>query len=154
MTSTQAPSSLLTTLLRPAVTDNTGFQLTTLVVRVLVGALMIHNGLDKLSDVSGFAENVVAFIGLPFPVFLTYCAAYIEIISSTLLALGLLTRLNGLALLSTMLVAIFFHLKSDGFQVPPLETASLYALIFLFFTIYGAGRFSGDALLTRSPSDS
>lgn len=144
---TQSSSSLLPSLLKPSITENIGLQATMLVVRVVVGLLMIHNGLDKLSDVQGFADNVVSFIGLPFPVFFTYCAAYVEVISSILLILGLLTRANALALLGTMGVAIFFHLKGDGFQIPPLETASLYALIYLFFTVFGAGRLSADAAI-------
>ncbi len=118
-----------------------------LVVRVLVGLLMIHNGLDKLADVQGFADNVVSFIGLPFPVFFTYCAAYVEIISSVLLVFGFLTRANALALLGTMSVAIFFHLKGDGLQIRPLETASLYALIYIFFMVFGAGNLSADAAI-------
>ena len=36
-----------------------------LVVRLAVGGLMIHNGIDKLADVQGFADNVVSFVGLP-----------------------------------------------------------------------------------------
>ena len=51
---------------------------------------MIHNGFSKLADVQGFASGVVSFIGLPYPVFLTYCAAYAEIVSSILLAVGLI----------------------------------------------------------------
>lgn len=72
---------------------------------------MIHNGLDKLADVSGFAEGVVSYIGLPFPVFFTYCAAYTEVAGAVLLMLGLLTRPSALALLITMVVAIFFTSK-------------------------------------------
>lgn len=140
-------SSLASSLLKPAITENTGLQATILVVRVVVGLLMIHNGLGKLADVQGFADNVVSFIGLPFPVFFTYCAAYVEIISSILLALGVLTRANALALLGTMGVAIFFHLKGDGLIIAPLETASLYALIYLFFAVCGAGSLSADAAI-------
>ena len=112
-----------------------------------MGCLMIHNGLGKLGDVQGFADNVVSFIGLPFPIFFTYVAAYVEIVSSIFLALGLLTRANALALLGTMGVAIFFHLKGDGLVIAPLETASLYALIYLFFTVCGAGILSADGAI-------
>ena len=143
-TMTQSSNSLVQSLLKPSVTENMGLQVTMLVVRVTVGLLMIHNGIDKLGDVQGFADNVVSFIGLPFPVFFTYVAAYVEIISSGLLVVGLLTRANAVALLGTMAVAIFFHLKGDGFHIPPLETASLYALIYLFFAVFGAGRLSVD----------
>lgn len=108
---------------------------------------MIHNGLDKLADIQGFAANVVTYIGLPYPVFFTYCAAYVEVVGAILLILGFLTRLNAAALLVTMLVAIFFHIKGNGFKVTPLETAALYASFYLFFLVNGAGKFSIDALL-------
>lgn len=146
---TQSSNSFLQSLLRPAIDKNMVLQATMLLVRVTVGLLMIHNGFAKLDDIQGFADNVVSFIGLPYPVFFTYCAAYVEIFSSVLLALGLLTRVNALALLGTMGVAIYFHLKGDGFQIAPLETASLYALIYLFFTIFGGGSLSIDALAAK-----
>jgi putative oxidoreductase len=121
-----------------------------LAARLAVGALMIHNGVDKLGDVQGFADNVVSgAIGLPFPVFFTYIAAYVEIISSIAIMLGLLMRFNSLALLATMGVAIVFHLKADGFHVAPLETASLYATFYTVFLLNGSGQWSLDAVITK-----
>ncbi|MEO1432377.1 MAG: DoxX family protein [Cyanobacteria bacterium J06633_8] len=149
MTTTKTSNSLLLTIFQSTSVDNIGFQSLWLVVRVLAGLLMIHNGLDKLADVQGFADNVVTFIGLPYPVFFTYCAAYIEIVGAVLLSVGLLTRLSALSLFLTMLVAIYFHLKGDGLQIPPLETASLYGLFYLLFLLNGAGNFSLDALLAK-----
>ena len=147
MTTTGSNDSILGALFKSDATDNILVQFTWLIVRATVGLLMIHNGLDKLGDVQGFADNVVAFIGLPFPVFFTYCAAYAEVIGAVLLALGLFTRLDAAVLLVTMLVAIYFHLKADGFKIMPLETASLYALLFLFFLSSGGGRFSMDTFI-------
>ncbi|MEM9538684.1 MAG: DoxX family protein [Cyanobacteria bacterium P01_E01_bin.42] len=130
--------------------DGFFFQAFWLAARVIVGALMIPNGFDKLADVQGFADNVVSnYIGLPYPVFFTYCAAYIEIISPILIMLGLLTRLNAIALISTMGVAIFFHIKADGLTIHPLETASLYAAVYTFFLVCGSGQWSLDTLMTR-----
>ncbi|NEO84999.1 MAG: DoxX family protein [Spirulina sp. SIO3F2] len=125
------------------------FQILWLGVRLAAGGLMIHNGLDKLADIQGFADNVVTFIGLPYPVFFTYCAAYVEIVCAVCVILGLLTRFNALLLLGTMGVAIFFHLKADGLEIPPLETASLYATIYAFLLINGSGRWSLDALIAQ-----
>ena len=149
MTTTNTSNSLLSTIFQSTSVDNFGFQSVWLVVRVLAGLLMIHNGLDKLADIQGFADNVVTFIGLPYPVFFTYCAAYIEIVGAVLLTVGLLPRLSALSLFLTMLVAIYFHLKGNGLQIPPLETASLYALFYLLFLVNGAGIFSLDALLAK-----
>lgn len=155
MTATQNTNSIFSNFsffirsLKSNQSENIGFQIIWTVLRVGVSLLMIHNGLDKLADVQKFADGVVSFIGLPYPVFFTYCAAYIELIGSISLALGLLTRLNAAALFATMLVAIYFHLKSNGLQVAPLETASLYTLCFLFFLMNGGGRFSIDARLLK-----
>ena len=157
MTSTKTKKSLLSVVLQSNLTSNLLFQITWLTVRILASLLMIHNGLDKLADIPGFANNVVAAIGLPYPIFFTYCAAYIEIIGSILLALGFLTRFSASFLFTTMLVAIYFHLKIDGLEIRPLETASLYALIYSFFAVNGSGLFALDTgldrLLTNSEND-
>ena len=149
MTNISKPSSLGNTLFGSGTSDSYLFQAIWFVARVLVGLLMIHNGLDKLADVSGFAEHVVAVIGLPFPVLFTYCAAYTEIVGAILLALGLLTRLSALSLVTTMIVAIYFHLKVDGLNVVPLETASLYCLSYLLFAVNGGGLFSLDTVVNN-----
>lgn len=144
-----ANRSIFVKMLKFSQSENTLFQLTWAILRVGVGLLMIHNGLDKLADVQGFADGVVTFIGLPYPVFLTYCAAYVEIVSALLLAMGFLSRLNAAALLFTMVIAIIFHLKGEGLQVKPLETASLYAISYLFFLVNGGGFFSIDQLFLK-----
>lgn len=149
MTAIQNKTSLLSKLLNSTSTDNTTLQIVQTILRVSVGLLMIHNGFSKLADVQNFADNVVTFIGLPYPVFFTYCAAYTEILGSILLSLGLFTRLNALALLITMVIAIYFHLKGEGLRVAPLETASLYGLFYLFFLLKGGGKFSLDTLLAK-----
>ncbi|MFM7427331.1 MAG: DoxX family protein [Elainella sp.] len=152
MTATQDnPSSglaALKPLLATTLSGNRGLQASWAVLRIAVSLLMIHNGFDKLADVAGFATGVVEKIGLPFPIFFTYCAAYTEIVGAVFLALGLLTRFSAAALLFTMLVAIYFHLKVDGLKVPPLETASLYASAYLLFLVNGGGQFSLDQLLS------
>lgn len=149
---TQISSGTQSSLQAPESSVDRGSSLTQAVLvlaRVGVGLLMIHNGLDKLADVQGFANGVVKFIGLPFPIFFTYCAAYTEIIASILLIFGALTQLSALALLFTMSVAIYFHLKKTGLSVPDFEMASLYSLWFLFFVMNGGGKFSIDALLNQ-----
>ncbi|ELS04050.1 putative membrane protein [Xenococcus sp. PCC 7305] len=149
MTTSQTNNSLLAAIFQSNSSDNILFQIVWLVVRILASVLMIHNGIDKLEDVPGFAENVVAAIGLPFPILLTYCAAYAEIVGSGLLALGLFTRLSALSLVFTMLVAIYFHTQIDGFIIAPLETASLYCLSYLLFFVNGGGLFSVDTIIKK-----
>ena len=144
--------SLLQVLLASNTSNSSLFQVFWLVARLAAGGLMIHNGLDKLADIQGFADNVVSYIGLPYPVFFTYCAAYIEVVSAVLIMLGLLSRPNALALLATMGVAIFFHIKGNGLKVTPLETASLYATFYTFFLVNGPGQWSLDELIAKKIS--
>ncbi|MEN9215062.1 MAG: DoxX family protein [Gloeomargarita sp. DG02_4_bins_56] len=134
-------------LLRSDWTPRWGQQAVWLVLRMVAGGVMIHNGLDKLVDIPGFAEAYVQVIGLPFPILLSYVAAYTEIVGSILLILGLGSRLAALGLLATMAVAIFHHVKVAGFSIPYLELSSLYAACFLFFVVNGAGLISLDQWL-------
>lgn len=144
-----AQSFSITSLLGSKLSATPAFQIAWTAVRVGVGLLMIHNGFSKLADVSGFATGVIQFMGFPYPVFLTYCAAYTEIVGSILLAVGALTRLSATALLFTMVVAVYFHLRKTGIQLPPLETASLYGLSFLLFVVGGGGQLSVDRFLLQ-----
>ncbi|NMF57582.1 DoxX family protein [Pseudanabaena yagii] len=122
-------------------------QASLLLLRVVLGTVMIHNGLDKLSDIPSFAEAYVEVIGLPFPIFFAYCAAITELVASPLLALGFLTRPAALGLFTTMLVANYHHILVGGFSIPSIELSSIYAASFAFFAIYGGGKYAIDALI-------
>ena len=52
-----------------------------------------------------------------------------------------------------MCVAMYHHIKVAGLSLPYLELSAIYAAIFLFFTVNGAGLFSIDALITNWMSD-
>jgi putative oxidoreductase len=150
MTTTQGKKSWLLPLLSSNLGTNVTFQALWTFLRVMAGLLMIHNGLDKLADVEGFATNVVAnAMGLPFPVPFTYMAAYAELIGAALLILGFLSRLAASVLLLTMVMAIYFHLRADGFVIQSFELATLYASCFAFFIVNGAGIFSLDTWLAH-----
>ncbi|MEM6253687.1 MAG: DoxX family protein [Cyanobacteria bacterium P01_D01_bin.156] len=139
----------LVSLFNPNVNLNLAAQTSLAIVRVTVGIMMVHNGFDKLADIESFAQAYVAYLGLPFPIFLSYIAAYTELIGAPLVAFGLLTRPAALGLFGTMCVAMYHHIKVAGLSLPYLELSAIYASIFLFFTINGAGLFSIDALITQ-----
>jgi putative oxidoreductase len=122
-------------------------QVSLLLLRVVLGTVMVHNGLDKLADISGFAEAYVEVIGLPFPIFFAYCAAITELVASPLLILGFLTRPAALGLFATMLVANYHHILIGGFSIPSIELSSIYAASFAFFTVYGGGKYAIDTLI-------
>ncbi len=140
-------SKILTAIFRPNYTPNFWSQTTWAILRAVVGIMMVHNGLDKLSNIESFAEAYVAYIGLPFPIFLSYVAAYTELIGAPLVAIGLMTRPAALGLFATMCVAMYHHVLVAGLSLPYLELSAIYAACFLFFFINGAGLFSTDALL-------
>lgn len=145
---TQRLTTLAAGLLRPSFSLSYVSQFGWTVLRVVAGLVMIHNGLDKLGDIPSFADAYVRVIGLPFPIFFSYCAAYTELIAAPLLALGLFTRPAAAGLFGTMCVAMYHHVLVAGFSIPYLELSMLYAACFLFFVLNGAGLFSVDALLS------
>ena len=147
---TQKPLNFLSLIFTSNQDANLSFQIGWMLLRVISGVMMIHNGTSKLADVEGFASYVVSqTLGLPLPTFLTYCAAYTEIVGAVLLIFGLLTRPAAIALLFTMIIAIYFHLCEDGFVIASFETASLYATIYLFCVFNGGGSFSLDRLIAQ-----
>jgi putative oxidoreductase len=147
MNTKQRLQALAAVLLQPSFMSSYLSQSAWATLRVVAGLVMIHNGLDKLADIPGFADAYVRVIGLPFPIFFSYCAAYTELIAAPLLALGLFARPAAAGLFGTMSVAMYHHVLVAGFSIPYLELSMLYAACFLFFTINGAGLFSVDALL-------
>jgi putative oxidoreductase len=135
---------------RPNQSSNLPFQITWTILRIVAGTVMIHNGLDKLANIESFAQAYVAYLGLPFPITLSYMAAFTELVGAPLVALGLFTRPAALGLFFTMAVAMYHHIKVAGFSIPYLELSALYAAVFLFLTVNGAGQFSVDALISRA----
>mmetsp|Transcript_13815 Transcript_13815/g.54765 ORF Transcript_13815/g.54765 Transcript_13815/m.54765 type:complete len:201 (-) Transcript_13815:77-679(-) len=145
---------------------NWGRELSSAVVRVGAGVLMVHNGLDKLVDPEGFAKFVVEpYLGfLPHDeplsfVTWTYLAAAAELAGAAGLTLGFLTRLSALSLFSTMGLAVYFHIAQSGLEGFPLgvvekhqyayEPAALYCLIYFYFVVNGGGALSLDNALKK-----
>src|SRR5262249_5663000 len=109
--------------------------------RMLLAALFLHEGYVKLRGYDLAVQYMAAF-GLP-SVLLPFAIA-VELGCGTLLVLGLLTRLAGLALAVFCLVTAFiFHTKfSDNNQVLHFGKDIALAGAFLFVAGRGAGRFS------------
>ncbi len=147
MSTKQRLKAIAAGLLQPSFAPSYLSQFAWTTLRAVAGLVMIHNGLDKLADIPSFADAYVRVIGLPYPIFFSYCAAYTELIAAPLLALGLFARPAAAGLFGTMSVAMYHHVLVAGFSIPYLELSMLYAACFLFFAINGAGLFSVDALL-------
>ncbi|MBE9223442.1 DoxX family protein [Cyanobacterium stanieri LEGE 03274] len=142
-------SSIISTTLEPRCQIRWTEQTAWTLLRVVIGVMMIHNGLDKLGNIESFAEAYVSYIGLPFPIFFSYVAAYTELIGAPLVAIGLLTRPAALGLFGTMCVAMYHHILVAGLSLPYLELSAIYAGCFFFFLVNGGGLFSVDAVLSN-----
>ena len=121
-----------------------------LALRLCVGIFLIHHGFEKLDNIENFAEAFVKPLHLPFPIALSYLAAFSEIGGSWLLITGLGTRLGALAILGTMSVAIYHAVSINGFNIYLLELLGLYWGGAIFLLTNGGGKFSIDYLIGRS----
>ncbi len=125
---------------------------TTLLIRLAVGLIFLTQGILKYTDP---AMGVVRFakIGFPHPYFTAHFVGAVEIVCSSLVLLGLWTRLAALPLLVVISTAIattkipelfrpnqgFWYMASDA----RTDFAMLCCLIFLLFD--GGGSWTLDA---------
>ena len=68
-----------------------------LILRLSIGTMLIHHGYEKTADIENFADAFVRPLHLPFPIFLSYIAAFSEIGGSWLLIIGLATRFGAVS---------------------------------------------------------
>ncbi len=118
-----------------------------LFIRVAVGLLMLTHGWGKLMML--FGSDPIQFpdpIGLG--VTLSYSlVVFAEFFCSLLLIFGVGVRFAGITLLINMLVAVLVVHGNDPLAVK--ELALIYAAIYAFLIIAGAGKFSVDSLLVK-----
>ena len=120
-----------------------------LILRVITGTLLIHHGYEKLANIENFADAFVRPLHLPFPILLSYVAAFSEVIGSWLLITGFLTRFGALAIMGTISVAIYHAIITAGFNIYLLELLGLYFGAALTILAMGPGRFAIDELIVR-----
>ena len=120
-----------------------------LLLRVFTGSLLIHHGYEKLANIENFADAFVRPLHLPFPILLSYVAAFSEVIGSWLLITGLLTRMGALAIAGTISVAIYHAIVTAGFNIFLLELLGLYLAAAGAVLACGPGVFSIDELIAR-----
>jgi uncharacterized membrane protein YphA (DoxX/SURF4 family) len=128
------------------------------IVRVLVGAVFLSEGIQKFLFPDALGVGRFAKIGIPIPTFSAPFVGVVEIVCGALLIAGLLTRAAGALLLIDISVAIattkFPMLISKGFWATLHEARTdwsmFLALVFLLVT--GAGPRSLDArVMPQSP---
>ena len=129
--------------------SSTSTSLGLLVLRVSMGALMLVHGLPKLMGYGEMSQAFLDPIGLGSQLTLILAIAA-EVGCAVLLILGLGTRLAAIPLATTMLVAWFVVHIEDPWVKQELPALFLTGFVTLILT--GAGKFSLDALFSRSGS--
>ncbi|MBH54715.1 MAG: DoxX family protein [Opitutaceae bacterium] len=106
---------------------------------------MLTHGYPKLLKLFGSGE--IKFgdpIGIG-PVASLVLVVFSEVVCTTLIGLGFLTRLSSIPVMITMLVAAFISHGADPFARK--EMALLYLLVFTTLLVFGSGRYSVDGYL-------
>jgi putative oxidoreductase len=123
-------------------------------VRLYWGWQFAVSGWGKMQNISRFTTFFIS-INIPFPEFNAHFVAGVELFCGLLLIVGLASRFAGFILAGDMLVAYWtadreallsVFSDSDKFTSAAEITFLMAALIIL---VFGAGRFSLDALLKR-----
>lgn len=116
-----------------------------LALRLFAGlAISLAHGLGKMPPSDRFLSGVES-MGFPLPGLFGWAAGLSEFAGGILIALGLLTRPAAFFALCTMLVAVTLRHAGDPFG--DRELPLLFASVFLFLVLAGAGRFSLDAAI-------
>lgn len=140
----------------------------TLLIRAMVGAVFLSEGIQKFLDPATRGAGRFAKIGIPFPDVTGPFVGGVEIACGALILVGLATRPSAALLLVNMLVAIVstkipillghgfwgFGLKSlssYGFFSMAHEARTDFAMLLGsgFLVIVGAGPYSGDRRLLQ-----
>ena len=115
-----------------------------LVLRLGAGGLLLcGHGWGKLMSAGAIAPEFADPIGVgPVPSF--WLVVFAEVLCTSLVMVGFLTRLSTLPILGFLAVAGFIQHAHDPW--PRRELAFLFAVPFLALLMTGPGRFSLDAL--------
>ncbi|MHA6727319.1 DoxX family protein [Chryseobacterium sp. A301] len=135
---------------------NTDLSKTTIIIRLIVGAVFLSEGIQKFLFPAIRGAGRFEKIGLPSPELLGNLVGFFEILCGILLLVGLLTRVASIPLILIMLVA-FATTKVDVFanegfwgflHASRTDWAMLLGCVFLL--IKGGGHWSIDENLMRN----
>jgi putative oxidoreductase len=122
-------------------------------IRVLVGLLLIANGIDKVfyGGAGRIATGNITNLGFPQPYAWAWVVACLEFFGAIMLALGLFTRPLAVAMTIMLSVIAFGIMIKRGmfWTTGGIEVALLLGLVTLAFVIGGSGRYSLDRVIGR-----
>ena len=122
----------------------------TILIRLLVGAVFLSEGIQKFLFPSALGVGRFTKIGIPAPQFFAPFVGVVEIVCGTLLIVGLVTRLAAIPLMIDISVAIITTkipmLYTAGFWSMAHEARTDYCMLLglLFLLLVGSGPFSID----------
>lgn len=119
---------------------------TLLIARILLAAIFILAGLNKLTGIEGTA-GYIASVGLPAPALLAWGAAIFEIVAGIAILVGFFTKLNAYALAAFCIASgLIFH-NNFGDQIQFILFMKNLAMAggFLALSVSGPGALSVDA---------
>lgn len=134
-------------------TDNSK---TTILIRLMVGAVFLSEGIQKFLFADTLGAGRFAKIGLPSPEFLGSFVGSFEIVCGALVLLGLLTRFASIPLIIIMLVAIATTktevLADKGFWEMLHGSRTDWAMLLgsIFLLIKGGGFWSLDKRMMKN----
>lgn len=135
---------------------NTANSKTTILIRLMVGAVFLSEGIQKFLFPDTLGAGRFTKIGLPSPEFLGSFVGFFEILCGALILFGLFTRLASIPIIIIMLVAIATTkaevLKNDGFWEMLHGSRTDWAMLLggIFLLIEGAGKWSFDEKLNQN----
>ncbi len=134
-------------------TDNSK---TTIIIRLIVGAIFLSEGIQKLLFPAIRGAGRFEKIGLPSPEFFGSFVGIFEILCGAFILLGLLTRLASIPLIIIMLVAIATTksaiLANEGIWELLHGSRTDWAMLLgsMFLLIKGGGNWSIDKIVMRN----
>jgi uncharacterized membrane protein YphA (DoxX/SURF4 family) len=128
----------------------------TILIRLLVGAVFLSEGIQKFLFPATLGVGRFIKIGIPAPQFFAPFVGIVEIVCGTLLIVGLLTRLASIPLIIDIGVAIITTkipmLSKAGFWSTAHEARTDYCVLLglVFILLVGSGPFSIDRRIEPS----
>ena len=128
----------------------------TILIRLLVGAVFLSEGIQKFLFPAALGVGRFVKIGIPAPQFFAPFVGVVEIVCGTLLIVGFITRLAAIPLLIDISVAIATTkvpmLSRVGFWSTVHEARTDYCMLLglVFLLLVGSGPLSIDARVRRS----
>jgi len=125
---------------------------TTILIRLIVGAVFVSEGIQKFLFPEERGSGRFEKIGLPFPEFLGDFVGFFEILCGLLVLIGLFSRLAAIPLIIIMIVAFATTkaevLANQGFWELLHGSRTDWAMLLgsIFILIAGSGKWSFDRL--------